>query len=78
VATIALRNTPLAFGLLEKSSRRDAFALVAEGVDMLEEDFGKERFFCTRTQDILERFGRIANPFADGGSHQRARILSRL
>jgi hypothetical protein len=46
VATIALRNTPLAFGLLEKSSRRDAFALVAEGFDMLEEDFGKERFFA--------------------------------
>ena len=46
VATIVLRNTPLAFGLLEMAPRGEAIALVAEGFDMLEEDFDKERFFA--------------------------------
>jgi HEAT repeat protein len=46
VATIALRNTPLAFALVEKAQQSGAFALVAEGFDMLEEDFDKERFFA--------------------------------
>jgi hypothetical protein len=46
VATIALRNTPVAFGLLEKASPKDAIALLAEGFDMLEEDFEKEQFFA--------------------------------
>ena len=46
VATIALRNTPFAFGLLAKTSSKDALALVAEGFDMLEEDFDKEQFFA--------------------------------
>ena len=47
VATIALRNTPLMTTLLEQYATRDkAVALLAEGFDMLEEDFEKERFFA--------------------------------
>jgi hypothetical protein len=46
VATIALRNTPVAFGLLGKAASKDAMALLAEGFDMLEEDFEKEQFFA--------------------------------
>jgi len=45
-ATIALRNSALAFALLEKTPSKDALALVAEGFDMLEEDFEKEQFFA--------------------------------
>lgn len=47
VATIALRNTTLIVSMLEKHPHRaDAIALVAEGFEMLEEDFEKERFFA--------------------------------
>ena len=47
IATIALRNTPLVFGLLEqRQPPADAIALVGEGFDMLEEDFEKEQFFA--------------------------------
>jgi HEAT repeat protein len=46
LATVALRNTPLTMTLLEQLTDRDAaLALMAEGFDMLEEDFAKERFF---------------------------------
>ncbi len=48
VASMALRNTPLALSVLEKRSDQDAaIALAGEGFDMLEEDFEKERFFMT-------------------------------
>jgi HEAT repeat protein len=47
VATVALRNTPLATSVLEKHpQQRDAIRLVADGFDMLEEDLIKERFFA--------------------------------
>jgi HEAT repeat protein len=47
LATVALRNTPLMLTLLEeRPDRDDAVALMAEGFDMLEEDFEKERFFA--------------------------------
>ncbi|MCC7416305.1 MAG: HEAT repeat domain-containing protein [Acidobacteria bacterium] len=47
LATVALRNTPLALALLEQRPDRDlAIDLLAEGFDMLEEDFEKERFFA--------------------------------
>jgi hypothetical protein len=47
LATVALRNTPLMLGLLERHGDREAaIALMAEGFDMLEEDFEKERFFA--------------------------------
>jgi len=47
MATVALRNTPLTIALLEKMPDRDgAVTLIAEGFDMLEEDFEKERFFA--------------------------------
>ena len=47
VATIALRNTPLMTGVLDRAPRRDeAVTLLAEGFDMLEEDLDKERFFA--------------------------------
>ena len=47
LATVALRNTPLMLRLLERRADRDeAIALMAEGFDMLEEDFAKERFFA--------------------------------
>jgi hypothetical protein len=46
VATVALRNTALAFALLEKAPNKEAVALLGEGFDMLEEDFDKERFFA--------------------------------
>lgn len=46
-ATFALRNTPLALGLLGRHERRaEAIGLLAEGFEMLEEDFEKERFFA--------------------------------
>jgi HEAT repeat protein len=47
LGTIALRNTPLMLDLLEKDEHRDAsLTLLADGFDMLEEDFDKERFFA--------------------------------
>jgi hypothetical protein len=47
LATIALRNTALTLPLLEKhQDRTEAIALLAEGFDMLQEDFEKERFFA--------------------------------
>ena len=46
VATIALRNTPLMLSVLKAAPTNDAIALLAEGFDMLEEDFDKERFFA--------------------------------
>ena len=46
LAMIAMRNTALMMPLLEKHPARDeAITLLAEGFDMLEEDFEKERFF---------------------------------
>ena len=45
-ATVAIRNTPLALSVLEQRTDRDAaIALLADGFDMLEEDFDEERFF---------------------------------
>jgi HEAT repeat protein len=47
VATIALRNTPLMLSVLKAGpGQNDAIALLAEGFDMLEEDFDKEGFFA--------------------------------
>jgi HEAT repeat protein len=47
LATIALRRTPLMMTILEKHPNRDAaIALMAEGFDILEEDYEKERFFA--------------------------------
>jgi HEAT repeat protein len=47
LATIALRNTPLMLEVLSPMpTRAEAVALLAEGFDMLEEDFEKERFFA--------------------------------
>ena len=47
LATVALRNTPLAITTLQKrADRNDAIVLMAEGFDMLEEDLDKERFFA--------------------------------
>jgi len=47
VATIALRNSPLMLSVLKTApAQSDAIALLAEGFDMLEEDFDKERFFA--------------------------------
>jgi hypothetical protein len=47
LATVALRNVPLMLASLKASrSQADAISLVAEGFDMLEEDFDKERFFA--------------------------------
>jgi HEAT repeat protein len=47
VATIALRNTPLALSAFERHpARPSALELLAEGFDMLEEDLEKERFFA--------------------------------
>ena len=48
VATVAMRNTPLMLSLLETYPQRDqAIDLVAEGFDMLEEDYEEETFFVT-------------------------------
>ena len=47
VATVALRNTTLMLPWLGKApNQAAALALVAEGVEMLEEDLDKERFFA--------------------------------
>ena len=46
---VAMRNTALMMPLLEKHPARDeAITLLAEGFDMLEEDFEKERFSRSR------------------------------
>ena len=48
VATVAVRNTPLMLSFLESSKNTDAaITLIAEGFDMLEEDYVEERFFAT-------------------------------
>ncbi len=47
LATIALRRTPLMMTILEAHKNRDAAVdLMAEGFDILEEDYEKERFFA--------------------------------
>jgi HEAT repeat protein len=47
LAAIALRRTPLMMTILEKHPKRDeAIELMAEGFDILEEDYEKERFFA--------------------------------
>jgi HEAT repeat protein len=47
LATVALRNTPAMIAILAKRPEpAEAMTLVAEGFDMLEEDFEKERFFA--------------------------------
>lgn len=46
--TIAVRNTPLVLSFLESYQNRDAaIDLIAEGFDMLEEDYEEESFFAT-------------------------------
>jgi HEAT repeat protein len=48
VGTIAIRNAPLMLSFLETDPKREeAIDLVAEGFDMLEEDYAKEGFFAT-------------------------------
>jgi HEAT repeat protein len=48
VAKVALRNTPLVLGYLQKAGdQRGAIELVAEGFDMLQEDLEEEQFFVT-------------------------------
>jgi hypothetical protein len=47
-ATVAIRNTPLMLSFLESYQNRDAaIDLIAEGFDMLEEDYEEETFFAT-------------------------------
>jgi hypothetical protein len=47
LATIALRRTPLMMTILGAHKNRDAaIELMAEGFDILEEDYEKERFFA--------------------------------
>jgi hypothetical protein len=47
VGTVAIRNAPLVLSLLETYPKRDAaIDLVAEGFDMLEEDYEEEGFFA--------------------------------
>ncbi len=46
--TVAIRNTPLMLSFLETYANREAaIELVAEGFDMLEEDYEEESFFAT-------------------------------
>ena len=46
-ATVAVRNPALLIALLEpRADRRAALSLVAEGFDMLEEDYLEEQFFA--------------------------------
>jgi hypothetical protein len=48
VGTVAIRNTPHMLSFLEATANRDgAIALIAEGFDMLEEDYEEESFFAT-------------------------------
>jgi HEAT repeat protein len=48
VATVAIRNTPLILSFLQTYAQRDlAVELIAEGFDMLEEDYEEESFFVT-------------------------------
>jgi hypothetical protein len=47
LATIALRSTPLMMSILQAHPNREkAVELMAEGFDILEEDYEKERFFA--------------------------------
>jgi hypothetical protein len=51
VARVAIRNTPLVLAALARDPDRDALVgLLADGFDMLEEDFEEERFFVTVRQ----------------------------
>jgi len=48
VGTIAIRNTPAMLAFLENYKEADgAISLIAEGFDMLEEDYEEESFFVT-------------------------------
>jgi hypothetical protein len=48
VARVAVRNTPLVLAALARDPNRDAaVGLLADGFDMIEEDFEEERFFVT-------------------------------
>ena len=56
VATVALRNTPLALTVLQAHpNQKGAIQLLADGFDMLEEDLSKERFFALVRRTIGPR-----------------------
>ena len=65
-ATFAVRNPSLLIALLEgRSDRKAALTLVAEGFDMLEEDYLEEQFFAA----VRKAYGAVAE-----GSVTRATI----
>ena len=48
VGTVAIRNTPVLLSFLESYKQEDAaIALIAEGFEMLEEDYAEESFFAS-------------------------------
>jgi len=58
LATVALRNTPLAMTMLEKHpDRANAIELLAEGFDILQEDLDKELFFAFTRRTYWESAG---------------------
>jgi hypothetical protein len=55
VGAIALRNPPLLTSVLQgRPDVKDAVLLLAEGFDMLEEDFEQERFFAHARRSYWE------------------------
>ena len=48
MGTVAIRNAPVVLSFLAKYDKRNAaIDLIAEGFDMLEEDYEEEGFFAT-------------------------------
>jgi HEAT repeat protein len=54
VATVALRNTALMMPWLQKNTSPEVVALLAEGIEMLDEDLDKERFFAMARRTYWE------------------------
>ena len=73
VATVALRNTALMLPWLEKARiKRRRLRSSAEGVEMLEEDLDKERFFALTRRTYWDARGGLGHPRADADPHREA------
>ncbi len=76
VGTVAIRNTPLMLSFLENDKNAEAaISLVAEGFDMLEEDYEEESFFAAVRRGYWQCGRVVADPKGRTGAHRQARIL---
>ena len=78
-ATFSVRNPPLLIALLEsRADRKSALSLVAEGFDMLEEDYLEEQFYAAVRKAYWAAGRSVADSRDDPGGDRGARLLRHL